>query len=214
MWASSIGLRTHDHVVVYDSSAFVMGAARLWWTFKAMGHADVSVLDGGLSAWKSGGNAVTSDETTGVFTATQYQCEVQSNRVVGIEQMAANLESEAAVVLDARSYSRFIAGEEDEPWRFRFPEVRRGRIPGSKNLPFNELYNEDGTMKPVTEIRSMMEGKGVQYDKRCVLTCGSGITAACLALALDVSGHGDSAVYDGAWCDYGTSDLPVEEGEP
>jgi thiosulfate/3-mercaptopyruvate sulfurtransferase len=213
-WASSVGLNNGDRVVVYDSSAFVMGAARLWWTFKAMGHVNVSVLDGGLKKWKNEGHPVTSDETA-PFAASEYRANYQAQQVFNLKAIEANLKaSDPAVVLDARTYSRFVAGDEDEPWRFRFPDVKRGRIPGSHNLPFTELFDADGTMKPSAELRRILEGAGAAYDKKCVASCGSGITAAVIALALDVTAHPDASLYDGGWCDYGTSGLPVDTGEP
>jgi thiosulfate/3-mercaptopyruvate sulfurtransferase len=213
-WASSVGLENGDRVVIYDSSAFVMGAARLWWTFKAMGHTNVSVLDGGLKKWKSEEKSLTADETP-AHAPSKYSAKYEAERVMDIGGIEANLTaSDPVVVLDARSYSRFIAGEEDEPWRFRFPDIRRGRIPGSKCLPFNLLFDGDGTMKPEPELRSMLEDAGAEYDKKCVISCGSGVTAAVIALALDVTGHRDAAVYDGAWAEYGTSDLPLATGEP
>jgi thiosulfate/3-mercaptopyruvate sulfurtransferase len=198
---SEMGVRNDSHVVVYDQRG-LFSAARLWWMFLVFGHDRVSVLDGGLPAWRAAGGAVESGPAPpvrGDFTAG-----FRPALVAGIEDLRANLNTGAALVLDARAAGRFD-GSVPEPR----PGVRGGHIPGAVSLPFTELL-ADGRLLPPADLRRRFADAGV--DARPVITsCGSGVTAAVLTLGLTVAGLPAGALYDGAWSEWGSrDDVPVE----
>jgi thiosulfate/3-mercaptopyruvate sulfurtransferase len=201
----ALGIGNGDRVIVYDTRG-VVSAARVWWTFRAFGHERAAVLDGGLARWKAEGRALESGEPAPrprTFAATR-----QAGLVRDVAAMQANVASRGEQVLDARSRGRF-AGTEPEPRA----GLRGGHIPGSLNLPYEELYRADATLRPAAELRQALERAGVDLTRPVVTTCGSGITASVLALALHLAGRPDTAVYDGSWTEWGgRSDTPVETG--
>jgi thiosulfate/3-mercaptopyruvate sulfurtransferase len=198
-----LGIGSGDRVVVYDVRG-VVSAARVWWTFRAFGHDAVGVLDGGLKKWRAEGRPVESGRVTPqrrVFDARR-----RPELVRDLAAMRANLDSHHAQVLDARSASRF-AGIEPEPRA----GLRGGHIPGSLNLPYERLYRADGTLRSPDELEAAITGAGIDLGRPIVTTCGSGVTASVLALALCRVGRLDVAVYDGSWSEWGArSDTPVE----
>jgi thiosulfate/3-mercaptopyruvate sulfurtransferase len=199
----ALGISNDARVVVYDTRG-VVSAARVWWTFRAFGHERVAVLDGGLARWKTEGRPLESGEPTPrprAFAAAR-----QPGLVRDLTSMQANLTSRGEQVLDARSRGRF-AGTEPEPRA----GLRGGHIPGSLNLPYDELYRADATLRPAGELRHALEAAGVDLARPVVTTCGSGVTASVLALALYLVGRPDTAVYDGSWTEWaGRPDTPVE----
>jgi thiosulfate/3-mercaptopyruvate sulfurtransferase len=201
--AGALGIGSGDRVVVYDVRG-VVSAARVWWTFRVFGHDAVAVLDGGFRKWQAEGRPVESgipSPAPRVFTA-RYRPEL----VRDLAAMRANLASRSAQVLDARSAGRF-AGTEPEPRA----GLRGGHIPGSLNLPYETLYRPDGALRPPDELASAVRAAGVDLDRPVVTTCGSGVTASVLALALFLLGRRDVAVYDGSWSEWGgRADTPVE----
>ena len=202
----ALGIGDGDRVVVYDSRG-VVSAARVWWTFRVFGHEAVAVLDGGLPRWRAEGRALESGAVQPVprtFTA-RFRPEL----VRDVSQMKANVATPRDQVLDARSRGRF-AGTEPEPRA----GLRGGHIPGSLNLPYEQLYTADGTLKEPAELREALAAAGVDLRKPLVTTCGSGITASVLALALYQVGRPDVAVYDGSWTEWaGRDDTPVDKGD-
>lgn len=199
-----LGIGDGDQVVVYDGAG-LMSAARVWWLFRLMGKPNIAVLDGGLPKWINEGREVT-DQTTeagGRHLLVQWQ----EHMVRDSQQILRYIDDHEFV--DARPAARF-RGEVPEPRA----GLRSGHIPNSKNVPFNELLNADGTMKSVDEQRAIFVAAGVDLDKPTITTCGSGVTAAVLSLALERMGHAKHALYDGSWSEWGLpSDLPVETGE-
>jgi thiosulfate/3-mercaptopyruvate sulfurtransferase len=187
----ALGIGSGDRVVVYDVRG-VVRAARVWWTFRAFGHDAVAVLDGGLRKWQAEGRPV--EAGAGKVQARSFTARLRPELVRNVEAMRANLASRAAQVLDARSRGRF-AGTEPEPRA----GLRGGHIPGSLNLPYETLYRPDGTLKPPDELRGAVTSAGVDLTRPIVTTCGSGVTASVLALALFQLGRSDVAVYDGSW---------------
>jgi thiosulfate/3-mercaptopyruvate sulfurtransferase len=199
----ALGIGSGDRVVVYDVRG-VVSAARVWWTFRAFGHDAVAVLDGGLKKWRAEGRPVESglpSPARRTFTARR-----RAELVRDLDAMRANLGSRSAQVLDARSAGRF-AGTEPEPRA----GLRGGHIPGSLNLPYETLYRPDGTLKPPDELAAAVHTAGVDLGRPIVTTCGSGVTASVLALALHLLGRRDVAVYDGSWSEWGgRADTPVD----
>jgi len=202
----ALGIGNEHRVVVYDGSGQNFSAPRLWWMLQIFGHQHVAVLDGGLPAWVRDGHTVTStatDVTPAVFHAT-----LDAARVRDLDAMRANLASRAAQVVDARSAGRFEATE-PEPRA----GVRGGHIPGSSNVHYASLVNADGTMRTPDELRAIMTRAGIDLTRPIVASCGTGITACAVVLALDVLGVHSTAVFDGSWTEWGsTPDVPVETG--
>jgi thiosulfate/3-mercaptopyruvate sulfurtransferase len=198
-----LGISNGHRIVVYDVRG-VVSAARVWWTFRAFGHDDVAVLDGGLRKWRAEGRPLESGGATPARVA--FTARLRSELVRDVEAMRANVARRTVQVLDARSAGRF-AGTEPEPRA----GLRGGHIPGSLSLPYETLYRPDGTLKPPHELREAVTAAGVDLDRPVVTTCGSGVTASVLALALYLLGRRDVAVYDGSWSEWGSrSDTPVE----
>jgi thiosulfate/3-mercaptopyruvate sulfurtransferase len=198
----ALGIGSGDRVIVYDVRG-VVSAARVWWTFRAFGHDAVAVLDGVLRKWRAEGRPVESG--TPATPARTFKAAFRPELVRDLDAMRANLVSRAAQVLDARSAGRF-AGTEPEPR----PGLRGGHIPGSLNLPYDTLYNQDGTLKADDQLSAAVRAAGVDLSRPVVATCGSGVTASVLALVLYILGHRDVAVYDGSWSEWGgRTDTPT-----
>jgi thiosulfate/3-mercaptopyruvate sulfurtransferase len=202
-----LGLGDGHRVICYDQNGF-LASARVWWMFRAMGHGDVAVLDGGFEAWRNAGGAV--EDLPPHFHADRHFT-VRPRRDLGrdIGQMKSTATTKTAQIVDARAAPRF-RGEVEEPR----PGLRRGRIPGSINVPFATVVAPDGRMKSEDELKAVFDKAGVDLSKPIVNTCGSGVTAAILALAQSLAGHDDAAVYDGSWSEWGKpeSETPVETG--
>jgi thiosulfate/3-mercaptopyruvate sulfurtransferase len=204
--AGGLGIGDGDRVVVYDSRG-VVSAARVWWTFRVFGRDEVAVLDGGLPKWRTEGRPVTSGAPKP--TPRRFTPRFRPELVRDLGQMKANLVARREQVLDARSRGRF-AGTEPEPRA----GLRGGHIPGSLNLPYDELYEADGRLRAPDDLREALVSNGLDLEAPVVVSCGSGITASVLALALHRIGRPDIAVYDGSWTEWaGRSDTPVETGD-
>jgi thiosulfate/3-mercaptopyruvate sulfurtransferase len=198
---SELGISTDDTVVAYDSGGWV-AAPRAWWMFLSFGHRNVKVLDGGLKKWRAESRPTESGKPSpkpGHFTATLDPGYVRSK-----QQMVANLASRTEQLVDARASGRFD-GSVSEPR----PGLRAGHIPGSRNLPYNELFDAGtGTMKPHDALRAAFKSAGIDTAKPVVTTCGSGVSAAVLTLALYRIGVRGTALYDGSWSEWGLLDGP------
>ncbi|EGJ22380.1 3-mercaptopyruvate sulfurtransferase [Cereibacter sphaeroides WS8N] len=201
----AMGVGDGHQVVVYDGSG-LRSAARVWWTFRLMGKTDVAVLDGGLPKWKAEGHPV--EDMPPVVRDRHMTVQRQAGLVKDVTQVAHASKLGEAEIIDARSAGRF-KGTDAEPR----PGLRAGHIPGSKNVPFTTLLAPDGTMKPPAELRAIFEAAGVDLAKPAITTCGSGVTAAVLSLALEILGHRNHALYDGSWSEWGMyDDLKVAKG--
>ncbi|HEX6111511.1 MAG TPA: 3-mercaptopyruvate sulfurtransferase [Geminicoccaceae bacterium] len=198
-----LGLGDGTRVVLYDNNKY-SASARAWWMLRLFGHPEVAVLDGGLAKWRAEGRPVTDEP---VVPKDAHFTPRQNNLLLrDLEQMRANLLSRREQVVDARSRGRFAATE-PEPRA----GLRGGHIPGSVCLPHLELIATDGTLLPESELRRRFAAAGVDMNRPVVTSCGSGVTASTLALALYRLGREDVAVYDGSWSEWGgRSDTPVE----
>jgi thiosulfate/3-mercaptopyruvate sulfurtransferase len=199
----ALGVGNGDTVVVYDAGGWVAGP-RAWWMFLSFGHGDVRVLDGGLKKWVAEGRPVEGGEVKP--KPASYNATFDKSRVRSIAQLVANLDSPKEQVIDARPSARF-AGSVPEPR----PGLRSGHIPGSRNLPYADLFDaQTGTMKPIEDLRKAFTAANVDLAGPPIVTsCGSGVSALVLTLALYRLGVRGTALYDGSWSEWG-----LEAGPP
>jgi thiosulfate/3-mercaptopyruvate sulfurtransferase len=201
----AMGVGDGHQVVVYDGAG-LFSAARVWWLFKLMGQDQVAVLDGGLPKWQAEGHIVTSAPPVIRDRHMTVQRRPQMVRDVTEVARAAKLGDHA--IIDARAPARF-QGAAPEPRA----GLRAGHIPGARNLFYQDLLEQDGTMKQPADLRALFEKAGVDLSKPAITTCGSGVTAAILSLALTRIGKTDHALYDGSWSEWGMyADLPLATG--
>jgi thiosulfate/3-mercaptopyruvate sulfurtransferase len=193
----ALGLGDGSRIIVYDNSP-LKSAARVWWMLMLFGAHEVAILDGGFAKWQAEGRRIESGKP--VVRHRHFTVWADKSLVRDAKQMTDNLRSRAEQVVDARSAGRF-AGTEPEPR----PGLRGGHIPGSKNLPFDTLFNEDGTYKSTDAIKAAFADAGIDLAKPVIGTCGSGVTSAVLAFAAALVGHNKMAIYDGSWSEWGAS---------
>ncbi|MEL7214354.1 MAG: 3-mercaptopyruvate sulfurtransferase [Pseudomonadota bacterium] len=200
-----MGIGDGHRVVVYDGMG-VFSAPRVWWMFRHFGKEDVAVLDGGLAKWRAEGRPL--EDMAPVPRDRHFTARRNAALVRDVTQVARASKLRDEQIVDARSPSRF-RGEEEEPRA----GLRAGHVPGSLNVHYRTLLNDDLTMKDEAGLRAAFEAGGVDLSKPVITTCGSGITAAILALALEILGAKKVAVYDGSWAEWGMyPDLKVEQG--
>ena len=203
----SFGIANDDHIVVYDFSD-VHSACRLFFSLKYFGHQKVSVLDGGMKKWLKENRPTSNEinEDIGKFsyidkinTKNKYKVSENSDWVKKKEQIDENIKTNLFTLVDARSRQRF-EGKMDEPR----PELRRGSVPGSKNIPFQDCINSKiNTFKTKSELIKIFNENNIDYSKPIVFTCGSGVTACVLSMAYSLISDKHAMIYDGSWSEYG-----------
>lgn len=193
-----LGISNPDTVIVYDSAG-LFSAARVWWMFQVMGHNNVAVLDGGLPKWLAEQKAVSDQAKTP--SLAKFTAQVDHNKIAGWKQVL----NTTAQIIDARPAQRF-QGNALEPRS----NTRSGHIPNSKNLFFKEVLDASGQLKSASELAPIFKSIGINLENPIITSCGSGVTAAILAMALTRLGVSNYALYDGSWSEWGArQDLPI-----
>ena len=218
--AGSLGIAEHHRIVVYDSIG-VFSAARVWWMFRYFGASRVSVLNGGLPAWlraadATGGLTSDADEQTEELASSSDEfgespdtCKTQGAFTLVDSSEVFDAMNAKRTILDARSAARFSGAEKEAR-----EGLRSGHIPGSISLPFTQVLDAQGCLKNAEALGSLFAGLGLEREDRIITTCGSGVTAAVLSLALDCAGYHSVALYDGSWSEWGgLSHTPVATGQ-
>ena len=201
----ALGVGDGHQVVVYDGAG-LFSAARVWWLFKLMGQNNIAVLDGGLPKWKADGYAT--EDTTPIIRDRHMTVRAQKHLVKDVTQVSHASKLRDHNIIDARAADRF-RGEAPEPR----PGMRAGHIPSALNVPFSTVLNADKTLKDSAALREIFDDAGMDWNKPVITTCGSGVTAAVLCLALERIGKTDYALYDGSWTEWGQfPTLPIETG--
>lgn len=191
-----MGIGDGNRVVVYDNQG-LFSAARVWWTFRVMGHEDVVVLDGGFPAWERGNYPIETGPPQQRMER-HFTARFRADLVRNLEDMQRIVANGGAGVFDARPAPRF-RGEASEPR----PGLKSGHMPGSKSVPSGALVDENGSLKSAAELRRIFAEAGADPSRPAVCSCGSGVTAAIIALALARLGRWDASIYDGAWAEWG-----------
>jgi thiosulfate/3-mercaptopyruvate sulfurtransferase len=199
-----LGIRETDRIVIYDGPG-IFSAPRGWWLFRTMGAQNVFVLDGGLDGWKAEGRALETESPSPV--AATFDAKVRVDKIIDLQTMLGIISDGSAQIADARPAGRF-AGTDPEPRA----GMRSGHMPGARSLP-SGTFSSNGKLRTLPELRQAIEDAGIDFGQPIVTSCGSGITAAIITLALESLGHEDNALYDGSWTEWGArEDTPVVTG--
>ena len=199
-----LGIGDGAQIVVYDGIG-LFSAPRIWWMLRAFGARDVVILDGGLPKWKAENRPLEDGEVR--RAATHFNARLDNTIVATMSDVQRALETGATQILDARPAERF-RGEAPEPR----PGLRKGHIPGSKNVPFAKLV-ENGRLKPAAELVAVLDELGIEANRPIITSCGSGVSAAIVTLALTIAGRQPGTLYDGSFAEWGLPDGPPVASE-
>ncbi len=194
--AASLGIGDDSTIILYESRR-LFAAPRAWWLFRLFGHDRVHILDGGLQAWRAAGGAVETGAAAPSGVVPRFTPHLRASLLAGLGDIIGHIERGDRLVLDARSPGRFD-GTAPEPR----PGLPSGAIPGSRNLPYTELLEPDGRMRPPDALRALFATVGVTAESDVITSCGTGVTAAVLSLGLHVAGLREGALYDGSWTEF------------
>jgi thiosulfate/3-mercaptopyruvate sulfurtransferase len=201
-----MGIYEEDRIVVYDGPG-IFSAPRGWWLFRIMGARQVFVLDGGLDGWKAEGRPLQTEIPSP--TPCEFNADLRLDKVIDFQSMLSIVSEGTHQIADARSFGRFT-GTEPEPRA----GMRSGHMPGAFSLA-SSTFSANGKLRPLHELRQAIEDAGIDFGQPIVTSCGSGITAAIITLALESLGHEDNALYDGSWAEWGSrQDTPIVTGPP
>lgn len=202
----AMGVGDGHQVVVYDAHG-LFSAARVWWLFRLMGQDNIAVLDGGLPKWQAEGRPV--EDMPPIVRDRHMTVRRQNHLVKDVTQVSAASKLGDHTILDARPAERF-RGAAPEPRE----GLRLGHIPGARNVPYSDLLNDDATLKEPDALRAIFDAAGADLSKPVITTCGSGVTAAIINLALARIGNINNALYDGSWAEWGAfPTVPVATGD-
>jgi len=201
----NLGLNNEDEIVIYDNSSF-LSSARAWFLFRYFGHDKVSIMQGGLENWKNSGGNI-SEENVVIKKGNYTAKDEKKDLVVNLDQMIIATQNKEKIILDARSKQRFL-GEAKEPR----PNLPSGHIPNSKSLPSSILINKNGYLKSKDEIKKILDDINVNPNDKIIATCGSGVSACVISIALYCLGKKNVPIYDGSWTEWASSGQEIRKG--
>ena len=201
----NLGLNNQDEIIIYDNSP-LLSSARAWFLFRYFGHEKIFILNGGLKNWEKSGGEITNKKT--LISTGNFQSKTEKkDLVVGLNEMISFSKNNSKLILDARSYKRFT-GEAKEPR----PGLLSGHIPNSKSLPSSELVTSDGFLKSIKELDKIFSNNDINKSEQLLATCGSGVSACVITVALHCLGKKDVPIYDGSWTEWASSGQKIETG--
>ena len=201
---NELGLKNTNHIVIYSKDG-IATSPRVWWLLKIFGHQKISILNGGLKAWIDIKGQTEKGQYENI-PASNFKANYNNNFFCTTEEVKASMNSNNSQIIDARSQGRFN-GTEPEPRK----NLQSGHIPGSKNLPYQSLLDEKGRLLEINQISEILSKAGIDTDNPIISTCGSGVSACVLALALEILGKNNWKIYDGSWTEWGRRrDTPIE----
>ena len=201
----NLGVNNHDEIIIYDNSP-LLSSARAWFLFRYFGHENIFILNGGLKNWGKNGGEITNKKT--IVSTGDFQSKTEKKSlVVGLTEMISFSNKNSKLILDARSHKRFT-GEAEEPR----PGLLSGHIPNSKSLPSSELVTNDGFLKSIEELEKIFSNNNFNKSERIIATCGSGVSACVIAVALHCLGRKDVPIYDGSWTEWASSGQKIKTG--
>ncbi len=201
----NLGLNNENELIIYDNSP-LLSSARAWFLLRYFGHKNISILSGGLKNWKKNGGETTAKKT--IISKGNFVSKTEKkDLVVNLDEMISISKNNSKVILDARSYKRFT-GEAKEPR----PGLKSGHIPNSKSLPSSELLTNDGFLKSIEELGKFFSNNDIDTSEDIIATCGSGVSACVISIALYCLGKENIPIYDGSWTEWATSGQEIQTG--
>lgn len=199
----NLGINNQDEIIIYDNSP-LLSSARAWFLFRYFGHENIFILNGGLKNWEKSGGEITNKKT--IIPKGDFQSKTEKkDLVVDLNQMISVSNNNSKLILDARSHKRFT-GEAKEPR----PGLLSGHIPNSKSFPSSDLVTNDGFLKSIEELNKIFSNNNFNNSEQIIATCGSGVSACVISLALYCLGRKDVPIYDGSWTEWASSGQKIQ----